>query len=283
MRQKRIEYSGAIYHVMQRGNNKENIFQNDSDKKFFIAELANSKKMYGFKMYGYVLLDNHYHLLLKVGEVPLSKIMQRLNSLYSRYYNRVHERIDHLFGLRYKALIIDDEKYLFAVLRYLHWNPIRAGLARQVADYRWSSDLFYRNNKSGLVDVDYIYSSISKNRKYAANEYLRLIKDETVADYDQINAIGKNSQKVLIDDLNCREKPLDAILKETGLSEEEFTLVKEGTRKRDLKPYKLEYIKKACRQGYTLKEIADNINISITAVHKLNNSFENNDALSRCQ
>ncbi len=270
MRQKRIEYSGAIYHVMQRGNNKEKIFQNDSDKQFFIAELANSKKMYGFELYGYVLLDNHYHLLLEAGEVPLSKIMQRLNSLYSRYYNRVHKRIDHLFGLRYKAIIIQDEKYLLAVLRYLHWNPIRAGLVRQVADYKWSSDSFYRHNKGGLVSIDYIYDSISKNRRYATNEYMRLIQDEDVIDYAKFNAIGSNGEKVLLDN-SGRENTLDDILQETGLSDEEFALIKSGTRIRSLKQYKIAYVKEAYRQGYTLNEIAVNIKISYVAAHKLNN------------
>jgi len=269
MWQKRIEYSGAIYHVMQRGNNKEKIFQNDSDKQFFIAELANSKKMYGFELYGYVLLDNHYHLLIKTGEIPLSKIMQRLNSLYSRYYNRVHERIDHLFGLRYKAIIIQDEKYLFAVLRYLHWNPIRAGQVKEVVDYKWSSDHYYRQNKGGLVNIDYIYDYISTNRKYAVNEYKRLIQDKDVIEYEQINTIYSKDEKVMLDD-DCRENTLDDILQGIGLSDEELALVKSGTRIRSLKPYKIIYVKEAYRQGYTLKEIAANINISIAAAHKLN-------------
>ena len=269
MRQKRIEYSGAIYHVMQRGNNKEKIFQNDSDKQFFIAELANSKKMYGFELYGYVLLDNHYHLLLEVGEIPLSKIMQRLNSLYSRYYNRVHERIDHLFGLRYKAIIIQEEKYLFAALRYLHWNPIRAGLVKEVADYMWSSDHFYRHNKSGLVNIDYIYDSISTNRRYAANEYMRLIRDQDVMEYEQVNTIFGSDEKGLLDKKG-RENALDDILRGTGLSDEEFSLVKSGARIRSLKLYKKAYVKKAHSQGYTLKEIAANIKISTAAAHKLN-------------
>ncbi len=270
MRQKRIEYPGAIYHVMQRGNNKEKIFQNDSDKQFFIAELANSKKMYGFELYGYVLLDNHYHLLIKAGEIPLSKIMQRLNSLYSRYYNRVHKRIDHLFGLRYKAIIIQDEKYLFATLRYLHWNPIRAGLVKEVVDYKWSSDHYYRQNKGGLVNIDYIYNNISTNRKYAANEYMRLIQDKDAIEYEQINAIGSSGEKIMLDDNDGRENTLDDILQGTGLSDEELALVKSGTRIRTFKPYKIIYVKEAHRQGYTLKEIAANINISIAAAQKLN-------------
>ncbi len=272
MRQKRVEFEGAIYHVMQRGNNKDKIFQDDADKKFFIAELAITKRMYNFKLLGYVLLDNHYHLLLQTGPVPLSKIMQRQNSLYSRYHNRVHERTDHLFGLRYKSIIIEKEKYLFAVLRYLHWNPIRAGIAKEVSEYKWSSDVFYRQGRNGLVDTDFIYNSISGNRPIAIKEYRRLVQDQSVFKNDREFIIGDDDFKDLFDEVIQEKKVMDSILFDLGLSTEQLELIKSGSRLRKLKPYKEVFVKEALNQGYSIKEIAEYISVSDKAVYKLKQS-----------
>jgi putative transposase len=264
LRPRRIEYPGAIYHAMQRGNNKEIIFRGNNDKKFFMAQLANTKKKFGFELYAYALLDNHYHLLLKTGEVPLQKIMQRQNSLYSRFYNRSYDRSGHLFGLRYKAYIIDDDRYLFAVLSYIHWNPINAGLADSLTDYRWSSDYNYRHNRSGLVDIDFIFNSISNNRGQAINEYLRMMKEISVEDIYFKEKVSKDCLEE-----TDRSSFLEKIFSQTCQIPEDQLLIKEGSRKRNLKEFKEKFIHEALERGYTLKEIATFINISINAVHKI--------------
>jgi putative transposase len=266
MRPRRIEYPGAIYHVMQRGNNKEIIFRNDSDKQFFTAELVITKRMFDFELYGYVLLDNHYHLLLKTNDIPLNKIMQRQNSLYSRYYNCSYDRCGHLFGLRYKALIVTDESYLFALLRYIHWNPIRAGLSETVSAYRWSSDYYYRNNKAGLVDINFILNSISESRKQALNEYLSLIDEEAKMVSDKIG--------------NEKMSPLEDILYKICPEEDAFKLIKAGSRKRELKSLKKKFVSEAINEGFKMREIADFINVSITAIHKLAIDNEQSSAIS---
>ena len=277
MRSKRIEFAGAVYHAIQRGNNKEAIFRSNSDRQFFLAELVNSKKQFGFKLFGYVLLDNHYHLLLQVGDLSLSKIMQRQNSLYSRYYNRTYERTGHLFGLRYKASIIHDDKYLFTVLRYIHWNPIRAGLVNSVTDYKWSSDSYYRKGKTGLVNVDFILDCISSNRKYAINEYLRLIQDENAVEYVKIDYSGDDTFddyiKCSADKAVLKSINLDDILLSTGVSSLEYDLIKKGSRKRNLKPFKVAYVQEAIKQGYNTYEIANNVNLSPSAVVLIKNSI----------
>ncbi len=272
MRQQRVEFEGAIYHVMQRGNNKETIFQGEADKRFFIAELANSKKKYGFKLFGYVLLDNHYHLLLQTGTVPLSKIMQRQNSLYSRYHNRVHERIDHLFGLRYKSIIVEDERYLLTVLRYLHWNPVKAGMAKCVSEYKWSSDSFYRQGINGLVDTGFISNILSESRRHAIDEYLRIIQDQFALEKDLQSIIGDEIIVDIIEDGDQNKKELDSILSETGIDDEQLALIKDGSRMRELIPYKVLFVNEALRHGYKIKEIADHVNVSSQAISKLKKS-----------
>ncbi len=258
---------------MQRGNNRENIFQGDKDKNFFIIQLGESKLKFGFQLYGYALLDNHYHLLLKTNEVPLSKIMQRQNSLYSRYYNRVHERKGHLFGLRYKAALVQDESYLFAVLRYIQWNPVKAGLSDKVAGYTWSSDAHYRHNRSDLVDIDFIYDSISSDRQFAINEYLRLIQDDEVKSYENVHAIGDGTFLQSVKQAGGvdggERVSLDDLLINVAGSRETYDEIKRGSRRRELVRLKNEYIRKAHGEGYSYKEIADSINISKAAVSKL--------------
>ncbi len=124
MERRRIEFPGAYYHVMQRGNNRERIFRKNSDKSCYLDNLAELRDNFQFQLFGYVLMDNHYHLLLRTGEEPLNKIMFRQNMFYSRYFNKAHKRSGHLYGDRYKASLIQDERYLFAVLRYIHLNSV---------------------------------------------------------------------------------------------------------------------------------------------------------------
>ena len=117
MQRRRVEYPGAFYHVIQRGNNRENIFRRDADKSRYLKHLVDLKKTCDFKLFGYVLMDNHYHLLLQTMEVPLHKIVFLQNMFYSRYFNKAHTRSGHLYGDRHKASLIQDERYLFGVLR----------------------------------------------------------------------------------------------------------------------------------------------------------------------
>jgi putative transposase len=258
---------------MQRGNNREDIFKSNNDKTFFLVQLGESKLKFGFQLYGYALLDNHYHLLLKTNEIPLSKIMQRQNSLYSRYYNRVHDRTGHLFGLRYKAALIQDESYLFAVLRYIHWNPVKAGLSDNAAGYQWSSDADYRYNRADLVDVGFIYDSISSDRQFAINEYLRLIQDDEVKSYENVHAIGDGAFLQSVKQAEGAEDDekvsLDDLLLNVAGSSDNYDQIKSGSRKRELVSLKSEFIRKANDEGYSYTEIADSINISKAAVSKL--------------
>ena len=185
MRRHRIEYDGSVYHVIQRSSNREMIFGKVSDKEYFIDLLAGYKKKLGYRLFGYVLMDNHYHLLLQTGAIPLSKIMQRINFRYSKFYNQKYNRHGHVFGGRYKAgLVQDDESYLFAILRYIHQNPVQAGICKQINDYKWSSDPAYRANEEGLTDISFILNTLSDNRMNAIEKYKRLIGEEVQNDFD---------------------------------------------------------------------------------------------------
>ena len=109
-RKPRVEFQGAIYHVIKRGNNRDYIFQEREDKEDFLKclEVANDENI--FNLLGYVIMDNHYHLIIETKEMPLNKIMQKVNNSYSKNYNKRHNRRDHVFGGRYKSILVNDDK-----------------------------------------------------------------------------------------------------------------------------------------------------------------------------
>jgi putative transposase len=121
----RIEYPGAWYHVTCRGNERRNIFWDEGDWGKFLEILADNVKLYGIELHCYVLMQNHFHLLLMTPEGDLKKFMQRLNTTYTVYFNRRHRRIGHLFQGRYKAILIEKDEYLVELSRYIHLNPVR--------------------------------------------------------------------------------------------------------------------------------------------------------------
>ena len=132
----RIEYPGAIYHVMNRGNRLERIFKDDVDRSLFIKTLGETARNAGWSLHSYVLMRNHYHLLIETHRSTLAKGMQYLNSTYTLRYNRRHKTRGHLFQGRYKALLVqgDDEGYFLMVSDYIHLNPVRIGKAQNLAE-----------------------------------------------------------------------------------------------------------------------------------------------------
>ncbi|RYD04356.1 hypothetical protein N752_13360 [Desulforamulus aquiferis] len=270
-RRPRVEYSGAIYHVIQRGNNREYIFQRPEDKLFLMNELQKRKRLKEFLLFGYVLMGNHYHLILQTTGISLSKLMHLINSSYGRYYNKSRKRTGHIFNGRYKAIPIQNEQYLFAVLRYIHQNPVKAGICQRVQHYKWSSDIDYRDNQEGLVDINILLNMMSDNRAEAIKKYSAYVEQEDEEEYDEIDVLGDESFVLAIQPSkkSPTRKDLDQILRDTNLSSADFELLKRGSRRRDLIRYKVDYVREALLQGYTLKEIGENIGISATAVIKL--------------
>lgn len=144
----RIEYPGAWYHVTCRGNERKAIFRDDRDRYAFLSILATSLKTFKVSLHGYVLMDNHFHLIIETHEANLGKLMQRFNTAYTVYYNRRHSRDGHLYQGRYKAILIDADEYLMELSRYVHLNPVRvrkySGVSIKEKEammeaYRWSS------------------------------------------------------------------------------------------------------------------------------------------------
>ena len=132
-RQPRIQFPGAIYHVLARGDRREAIFADDADKSRFVGSLAKLSKRLGWEVRAWVLMDNHYHLALHTPGANLVEGMTWLQNSYTRYYNTRHQQWGHLFGGRYKSVLVDPEgSYQAALIDYIHLNPGRARMASPV-------------------------------------------------------------------------------------------------------------------------------------------------------
>jgi putative transposase len=135
----RLDYADTFYHVLSRGNERKAIFRDDADRLHFLDLLGMLSERFTIQVWAYVLMDNHYHLVLRTAEANLSQAMHWLGVSYSVWHNRRHGRAGHLFQGRFKSFIVDEEGYLDQLILYVHRNPLRARLVERLAAYRWSS------------------------------------------------------------------------------------------------------------------------------------------------
>jgi REP element-mobilizing transposase RayT len=142
-RKPRIHLAGGLYHVILRGNGGQDLFVSPADRSLFYRLLDQGRERFGHRIHGFCLMSNHVHLVIQAGERPLARAMQSLASRYARQFNRQSGRKGHLFQGRYQALIVDSESYLLELVRYVHLNPVRAGLAADPAAYPWSGHRAY--------------------------------------------------------------------------------------------------------------------------------------------
>ncbi|MEA1962593.1 MAG: transposase [Bacillota bacterium] len=276
-RKPRLEFKGAIYHVIKRGNNRDYIFQSRKDKECLLSFIEYAKEDGGFNLLGYVIMDNHYHLIIQTTNKPLQKIMQTINNRYSKDYNKRHNRSDHVFGGRYKGILVHDDKYLFSLLRYVHTNPVRAKICQNISQYKWSSDHYYRKNTNGLVSIDKILNMFSDDRKIALEEYVRfmdknepMISQNAYYEYEAVDVIGGlDGEDEPTLNMEYEDNSLDGILRRMVANEEDFHRIKAGSRQRYLREYKISYVKAAVEYGYTFKEIGNNIGVSGEAVNRI--------------
>ncbi len=216
-------------------------------------------------------MDNHYHFIIQVFETPLQKLMHQINNKYSKYYNVKYNRVGHAFQGRYKAVLVQDERYLLSLIRYIHQNPVLAFMSSKVEEYRWSSDWYYRSNASSFINIDVPLKMLSEDRAKALKQYSAYMDEKENEDYDSKTAIGDEAYVVMCKARKKVEqrKRLHEILIETGVDDEGFVEIKNGSRKRSLTQYKLKYIKVAVELKYTFKEIGSNISTTDTAIRNL--------------
>lgn len=175
----RLEFVGALYHITSRGDRREDIYEDDRDRKQFLSILGEVCKRYNWICHAYCLMSNHYHLLIETPDGNLSKGMRQLNGVYTQYFNRQHSRVGHVFQGRYKAILVDKSSYLLELARYIVLNPVRASMVRFAEDWPWSS---YRATagEQGCPDwlrVDWLLAAFGRKKVKAIEAYRQFVSD----------------------------------------------------------------------------------------------------------
>ena len=168
--------STNIYHVMIRGNRKQDIFLEDEDRFRFTKILKKVKQKGEYELFAYCLMNNHVHLLIKEKDEQLSQTMKRINVSYVNYFNQKYQQIGHLFQGRFKSEPIEDETYLLAVLSYIHNNPLNAFIVKNLEEYTWSSYCSYIKElpqKNFLIERENILSLFSPDKDRAIDLFIR--------------------------------------------------------------------------------------------------------------
>lgn len=157
----RKKSTSGFYHVILRGINRQRIFEDAEDYERYLWLLTKYKDQCGFALYAWCLMPNHIHILLKEGKEPLSQVFQRIGASFVYWYNGKYERVGHLFQDRYKSEPVEDNTYFLSVLRYIHRNPVKAGICAEPSEYPYSS---YRNYfENDAIDHDLVEELISKD------------------------------------------------------------------------------------------------------------------------
>ncbi|MEA2086857.1 MAG: transposase, partial [Candidatus Caldatribacteriota bacterium] len=167
----RLQLENCIYHITSRGDDRKKVFISKYDFEKFLEYIKSAKEKHKFYLYAYVLMSNHYHLLLETSQPNLSKIMHYINTSYTVYYNTKRRRSGHVFQGRYKSIIVDGDSYFLELSRYIHLNPVRAKIVNEHSEYKWSSYSGYIKKKGdGYIDKErmrnYIDMSVAEYRKF---------------------------------------------------------------------------------------------------------------------
>jgi REP element-mobilizing transposase RayT len=175
----RLEYADAVHHVMSRGIDGRRICLDDVDRDIWIEILGRSAERFGWKVYAFSLLDNHYHLFLGTPEAGLAPGMRRLNGDYAGCFNRRHGRLGPLMQGRYKSVLVEGSGHWLELSRYVHLNPVRAGLCRRPEDWKWSSYRCYHRPalRPEWVDCRAVLEEFGKDERRARRAYRQFMEE----------------------------------------------------------------------------------------------------------
>jgi REP element-mobilizing transposase RayT len=279
-RPSRDNTQNSICHVFQRGNNKEFLFENDKSKGMLIHNFKEFRNKFDYEILGFVIMDNHYHIIIKLNNDPLNEIMFNINNKYSKYINKSLSRSGHVFESRYNCKIIDNDSYLIWLLRYIHRNPLRAKMVSKLEDYFWSSHYFYMKAINDTINTHFILSLISNKKAKAILNYKEYVTSQgndnnKEDDYEIMSSLFKKKLKNLTwdmpnDSIKEMRKSLDNISKEIFIDDNTKALILDGSKQRHLIPLKIAFIHEAIKLKYYLHEIADYLNCSESTACYLN-------------
>jgi putative transposase len=200
-RKPRIHYPGALYHVILRGNAGEPIFFEERDRHRLYLILQYAVERFDCRIHGFCFMTNHIHIVMQAGEIQLSRIMQNISLRYTKWINFTRSRTGHLFQGRYKALLLDAEEYLLELVRYVHLNPVRAGIVALPEEHPWSGHHAYLGTITlSWLTTDWVLSQFSGNIKKAREGYRSFVSNGLKEKRRTEFHSGNNEGRILGDD-----------------------------------------------------------------------------------
>ena len=247
-RQARKKSESGIYHIMLRGINRQQIFEDTEDYFKFLATLNAYKEVCGYHIYAYCLMGNHIHLLLKEGSESLEQVFKRVCGKFVYWYNAKYQRTGHLFQDRFKSEPVDTQEYLQTVLRYIHQNPVKAGLCKRVSDYAHSSYAAYLGGDA-LVDTSWILGI------WSVEEFIQI--HEAFVDTSCLDVPEKPV-------IRLTDEQASALMRKVSKCED-------ATQFQNLEPAKRDkYLKKLKSEGVSIRQLSRMTGISIGVIRKHN-------------
>ncbi|MHB1454887.1 MAG: transposase [Saccharofermentanales bacterium] len=208
-RKGRKKSSSGCYHIIVRGINKQCIFEDDQDKRYYLHKLLVYKEVSECEIYAYCLMSNHVHILLKEGKEDIGVTLKRIGTSYASWYNWKYDRTGHLFQDRYRSEAVETDQYFLAAMRYIHQNPTKAGITSNIKNYMWSS---YKEYVSVPVicKTDFALSMFSLNKYEAIMRWQNFVdentNDECLEHNDGVR-LSDNDAVELITSLACIKRP----------------------------------------------------------------------------
>jgi len=279
----RIEYAGALYHVTSRGNRRDDIFVDDGDRLIWLDVFAHVCKRFNWRCHAWCLMDNHYHIVIETVEGNLSQGMRHLNGVFTQKINRKHNRVGHVFQGRFKAILVQKERYLLELTRYVVLNPIRAGMVSNLLDWRWSNYLAMIGDVecSDWLEKSWILRHFGRSPKIAVANYKNFIREGIGLPpiWD-----GLSHQIFLGDDTFVDNEVAKIKIIEESVDLSEIPKIKRRAQAKPLSWYKDQSVSRNegivrayLSGGYLMKQIAECFNVHYSTVSRVISKAEVRD------
>ncbi len=202
----RIKYPDAWYHVMNRGRRGERIFETKDDYERFIGVVLEAVELFSLRVSGYCLMPNHYHLLVQTPDANLNRCMRHINGVYTQRFNNAHGLDGILFRGRYKSIVVSEDSYLLQLVRYIHRNPVRAGMVERLDDYEWSSHKAYlsHDKKWDWLNKQFVLAMLSKEPDQRITKYKTFMGE--IEDESLVRALTLKKLPAILGDIDFVEK-----------------------------------------------------------------------------
>lgn len=258
---KREFVTDGIYHLIQRGHNKTYIFNEQIDKAGFLEMIKKTREVLPFHVLYYVLMDNHYHLIVQMQQVPIGKAMHDISLAYSKYYNKKYHCSGSVYGQRFRAYPVDKTSYLLQLILYIANNPVKAGLVKRPSEYRWCAHLEVVSRRGGIVSTQRLFEILGGTAEKGAKVYNELIRQNIVP----VSQAPTESDFIR----ERRADQLEALLDETIGDRTSIKHIRSGSRDSLSIQIRREFTQLATSQGFKTTEIAHLLNVTDRSIRSM--------------